>query len=348
AGFGGKFEPLELAVTFDKDWSYGLSNPHAVARSKSITNAQGQTQGTCVHLGNCDIGCDVAARNTLDLNYLAVAEQKHAEIRELHLVNAIGPQDGGYRVSYNRITPNGLTAGSATAKIVIVAAGSLGSTELLLRCREQQTLPALSARLGLGWSSNGDFLTPAIHPFRRVDPTHGPTITAAINLLDHGVDGQDVFVEDGGFPNLVEGVLRRSAANRSVRARRRRKPEAAADGEPADRSRDAVVRAGARRRRRPAVPEQREARSRVGHREVPADGGCGRARASTAGTADAGHGADAVDVDRVAGSHHAASARRVQHGHDRRPPRRRPQGGRVLPQESIRRPRRARPEARRP
>ena len=30
--------------------------------------------------------------------------------------------------------------------------------------------------LGVGWSSNDDFLTPAIHPFRTVDPTHGPTI----------------------------------------------------------------------------------------------------------------------------------------------------------------------------
>jgi cholesterol oxidase len=213
AGFGDKFEPLELAVTFDNDWNYGLPNPHAVARSKTATNAQGQKQGTCVHLGNCDIGCDVAARNTLDLNYLAVAEQKHAEIRELHLVGGIAPHDAGYRVSYNRIASTGLVAGSATARLVIVAAGSLGSTELLLRCREGQTLPAISARLGLGWSSNGDFLTPAIHPFRKVDPSHGPTITAAINLLDHGADGQDVFIEDGGFPDIVDGVLRRSAAN---------------------------------------------------------------------------------------------------------------------------------------
>ena len=45
-------------------------------------------------------------------------------------------------------------------------------------------LPNLSPRLGLGWSSNGDFLTPAIHPFRDVEPTRGPTITAAIDLLD--------------------------------------------------------------------------------------------------------------------------------------------------------------------
>jgi cholesterol oxidase len=214
AGFGDKFEPLELAVSFDEDWNYDLPNPHAVARSKTFTNAQGVKQGTCVHLGNCDIGCDVAARNTLDLNYLALAEKHDAEIRPLHLVDAIAPDAAGYRVSYHRIEAGALVPGSATARLVIVAAGSLGSTELLLRCRDQHaTLPAIGARLGIGWSSNGDFLTPAFHPFRRVDPTHGPTITAAINLLDHGADGQDVFVEDGGFPDVLEAFMRRATAS---------------------------------------------------------------------------------------------------------------------------------------
>lgn len=214
AGFADKFEPLELAVSFDDDWNYGLSDPHAVARSKTFVNAQGVTQGTCVHLGYCDIGCDVAARNTLDLNYLPLAETHGAEIRPLHLVTAIAPDPGGYRVSYNRIDAGALVPGSATGRLVIVAAGSLGSTELLLRCRDQHaTLPGVSARLGMGWSSNGDFLTPAIHPFRQVNPSVGPIITAAINLLDHGTDGQDVFIEDGGFPNVMEAFVRRMVAS---------------------------------------------------------------------------------------------------------------------------------------
>ena len=212
AGFADKFQPLELAVRFDENWNYQLTDPHDVARSVMTDNGHGKMQGTCVHLGNCDIGCDVNARNTLDLNYLADAEKSGAEIRPLHLVTGIEPHDGGYRVSFNRIDTGTLVPGSATARLVIVAAGSLGSTELLLRCHGRQTLPGLSPRLGMGWSSNGDFLTPAIHPFRRVDPTHGPTITAAIDLLDHGADGQDVFIEDGGFPDLIQNLLHRQAA----------------------------------------------------------------------------------------------------------------------------------------
>ena len=74
-----------------------------VRHSKRFTNAQGVEQGTCVHLGNCDIGCEVDARNTLDRNYLALAESKGAEVRPLHLVTNIEPAGGGYKVSYDRI-----------------------------------------------------------------------------------------------------------------------------------------------------------------------------------------------------------------------------------------------------
>jgi len=213
-GYSDRFRMLDLAVSFDPDFSYDQSNPHSAARSKKFVNAQGVEQGTCVHLGNCDIGCDVNARNTLDLNYLAVAEKKGADVRPLHQVTAIAPEPGGgYRVSYNRIEAPNLVPGSSTGRLVIVAAGSIGSTELLLRCRDQhKTLTTLSARLGMGWSSNGDFLTPAIHPFRSVEPSRGPTITCAIDLLDHAADGRDVFIEDGGLPDLLQDTLRRWTA----------------------------------------------------------------------------------------------------------------------------------------
>src|SRR5690606_3385077 len=60
-----------------------------------------------------------------------------------------------------------------------------------------------SQRLGHGWSSNGDFLTPAIYRNRRISPTRGPTITAAIDFLDGSLDGDRIFIEDGGFPDVM-------------------------------------------------------------------------------------------------------------------------------------------------
>jgi cholesterol oxidase len=212
-GWGQRFMPLDLAVTFDPEWHYDLPDPHAHSRSRPFVNPQQQPQGTCVHLGECDIGCPVKARNTLDVTYLPLAEQHGAVVLPLHIVRSIGEVAGGYRVSFDRIVDGTLQPGSQTARIVVIAAGSLGSTELLLRCRAQGTLPNVSARVGKGWSSNGDFLTPAIHPFRAVEPTRGPTITAAINLLDGAVNGQRIFIEDGGFPDLAKGAMGRATAH---------------------------------------------------------------------------------------------------------------------------------------
>src|SRR6185295_4043427 len=93
--------------------------------------------------------------------------------------------------------------------VVILSAGSLGSTEILLRSRAEGSLPDLSDTIGRGWSSNGDFLTPAFHFLRDVRPTRGPTITAAIDLLDGEYQGKAIFVEDGGIPDIGRAFLER-------------------------------------------------------------------------------------------------------------------------------------------
>lgn len=222
AGYSFRFEKLDLAISFDPDWRYTLPDPHGTPHSKQHVNPHGVEQGTCVHLGHCDIGCDVNARNTLDLNYIAVAEQQHADVRPFHLVRRVAPVTGGYAVHFDRIQPGALVPGSVTAGLVVVSAGSLGSTEILLRSKANGDLPNLSNRLGHGWSSNGDFLTPALHFFRPepVRPTRGPTITAAINLLDGEYLGQGIFIEDGGFPDLLrsylEDLTQQPQANRLV------------------------------------------------------------------------------------------------------------------------------------
>jgi cholesterol oxidase len=194
-GFGNRFKQLELAVSFDPDFNLNQPNPFNVINSKRFVNPQGVEQGTCVHLGNCDIGCDADAKNTLDRNYLPWAEKHGAQIRELHVVTNIQPLNGGYTVSYNQLANGNVAPGAVTGRIVIVAAGSLGSTELLLRCREQhKTLPNISPFLGTNWSSNGDFLTPAFYGTRDISPSHGPTITCAIDVLDRCEDGQSYWI----------------------------------------------------------------------------------------------------------------------------------------------------------
>jgi cholesterol oxidase len=209
------FSKTPLAVSFSPDWSYDLADPFDRRHSRTFTNAHGQQQGTCIHLGNCDIGCDVRAKNTLDLNYLARAEQLGAEVRPLHLVRRIEPQANGYRVVFDRIEKGRLARGDDTAAHVFVAAGSLGSTELLLRCRdEQRTRPALSRTLGQNWSANANVLSMATYADAgRVQQTLGPTISGIVDFMDKRANGQQFVVEDDGFPNVLLNALRACVDN---------------------------------------------------------------------------------------------------------------------------------------
>ena len=204
-GVSDRFLSLPLAVSFDPEWTYELPDPLDPRHSKTFVNPQGQRQGTCIHLGNCDIGCDVQAKNTLDLNYIPAAEQRGDEVRPLHLVRSIHPERSGYRVVFDRIENGRLIRCEERGERVVVAAGSLGSTELLLRCRDEyRTLPRLSRSLGHNWSANANVFTPDF--YRNADVVRqsiGPTISAGLEFLDGSVGGQRFLVEDDGFPNLL-------------------------------------------------------------------------------------------------------------------------------------------------
>lgn len=208
-GYESRFERVPLAVSFDPNFSYALPDPINARHAVPFTNSHGMPQRTCVHLGNCNIGCDVGAKNTLDLNYLAAAERRGAEIRPLHLVRAIEPRGTKYQVRWDRIVNGALVAGVTTADRVVVSAGSLGSTELLLRCRDElKTLPNVSRQLGLRWSANANFTTTAIYPEHvTVNQGIGPHISSGLSFMDGLFDGGRFYVEDDGFPNFWLNAL---------------------------------------------------------------------------------------------------------------------------------------------
>lgn len=184
------------------------------------TGPDGQLDGVgresaCTYCGNCLFGCNDGAKRSLDRNYLAMAEAAGADIRPLHHVDAIVAQpDDTYEVRYRVLpaTPADGPAqhGSLRAREVVVSAGSLGSTELLLRCRDELgVLPRLGPALGTRFSTNGEMLfayardVPAL-----VSPGIGPPITARVTARD----GDDlVTVEDLGVPDsllwFLEGAV---------------------------------------------------------------------------------------------------------------------------------------------
>jgi cholesterol oxidase len=158
-------------------------------------------QSPCRNCGECDIGCRYNAKNTLDLNYLALAEQRHgALVRPLAEVFAIVPEAGGYRVHYRDRTT--FATDSVAAAQVVIAAGTINTVELLLRCRDEfGVLPNLSPALGQHFSGNGDFLCAVLNTPQSLNPWHGPVITTALRSRD---DDHHFYLQEGGFsPELA-------------------------------------------------------------------------------------------------------------------------------------------------
>ncbi len=175
-----------------------------------LVNAQGVKQTACVMCGECDIGCNYHAKNTLDLNYLARATNYGASIHTHAEVRAIRPAaDGGYRVVY--CDPRDRSRSEEIeARYVVVSAGSLGSTKLLLRMRHAGELPRLSGSLGTQWCGNGDLLGFSFRSEEPIYPSTGPVITGAIRFYHARYpDGfpHGLFVEDAGIPNLMAWYL---------------------------------------------------------------------------------------------------------------------------------------------
>ena len=167
----------------------------------------GEHQAPCTYCGNCLFGCQIRAKNTLDLNYLALAERRHgAEVFPLHQVDTIRRlPDGRYEVDYRRLDPDPAApavAGRVVGTRVVLAAGSLGSTRLLLVCRDRAaTLPTLSPAVGTRFSVNGEvLLAMAKDSDRPVNPGLGPPITARTTVT---VGRHIVTVEDLGVPDSL-------------------------------------------------------------------------------------------------------------------------------------------------
>lgn len=136
---------------------------------------QGIDFDACTRCGLCLSGCDVGAKNSLDRNYLAQAEAAGARIRPRSKAVRIVPLTGadgrleGYRVHLVDPLVSGRkrqeSASTITAKEVVLAAGVLGTVELLLACRDRWgTLPDLSPAVGQGLLTNSESLVAVTQP----------------------------------------------------------------------------------------------------------------------------------------------------------------------------------------
>ncbi|MFQ5628873.1 MAG: GMC family oxidoreductase [bacterium] len=191
-------------------------------------NNQGVIQSSCTKCGECDIGCNIHAKNTLDLNYIARAENqerlgntgKAATIKTHALVYDIEPlTKGGFIVRYRNPQKNEQETGEISAEKVILSAGSYGSTGLLLKLQAKGRLPNISSQLGRQWAGNGDLEGTILDIPKEVYPTLGPVITTALKYrfkpypdgFPHGL-----YIQEGGFPSLIAWYLTGKAPSPSA------------------------------------------------------------------------------------------------------------------------------------
>lgn len=217
-GAGLQWRPAPLAISF---------SPPGQSIGLPVGNAQDNLytahRSTCLLCGQCDVGCNYGSKNTTDLTYLsAAAKHPGTRIETLHEVRRIRPLRGGrdgFEVLARRHHPpdplwnrNGQPVlpdvVTFRARTVVVSAGSLGSTYLLLRNRPR--LPDLSPTLGSRFSGNGDYLGFVSAPRTRVfDASQAPVITGYLAAPDRqagpatGADARYI-VEDGGYPVLAD------------------------------------------------------------------------------------------------------------------------------------------------
>ncbi|MEV4351650.1 GMC family oxidoreductase [Actinoplanes sp. NPDC049596] len=217
---GLSWDKPPLAVAF-------AGGPGAAVPTPYYGNLHGRPRRACRLCGECDIGCNDGAKNSLDHTYLSAAQYHGADLRTRSEVRTFRPlAGGGYEVTYVHHDPAAEGHRTATRRLpprkitcdrLILAAGTFGTSFLLLRNRA--AFPGISTALGTRFSGNGDllaFLMGARDPkardgHRRIEGSRGPVITSAIRVPDEhdgdGATGRGFYIEDAGYPVFAEWLV---------------------------------------------------------------------------------------------------------------------------------------------
>jgi cholesterol oxidase len=158
----------------------------------------------CERQGRCIFGCLPGAKETLDKALFACVSEPASGVTLWPLAEAgrIKRIDGGFEITF-RDHRHGGEEKKITARTVFLAAGVLGTTELLLRSQDEEDIQ-LSDRLGHGFSTNGDFGAFIVDTAKPVSSARGPINTCEVRAK---IDGTHFTLEDTGIPSLVAPVV---------------------------------------------------------------------------------------------------------------------------------------------
>lgn len=161
----------------------------------------GYVQPACNLCGNCVTGCNTGAKNTTQMNYIADAWASGARIFTEVQVTRVKTLPGEYLVFYK---PTGDTESPerfVRAGRVVLAAGALGSTEILLRSRSGVRL---SSAIGRGYSGNGDSLGMGVGLDRRTATFGNPSY---LDKAQHWNHAPGPCIASGATFTMRKGVV---------------------------------------------------------------------------------------------------------------------------------------------
>jgi cholesterol oxidase len=175
-GCGDKFKPSNVGVYFGES---GVTVPDPYFQG------EGPERTGCIYCGACMTGCAHGAKNTLDKNYLFLAEKRGVSVMPETEVMAVRPrEEGGYLLEASQSLGWFRSRGHLlTADQVIFSGGVLGTVDLLLKMKaERGGLPRLSQRLGCDIRTNSESLIGVITPDKNIDFTEGIAISSIVHI----------------------------------------------------------------------------------------------------------------------------------------------------------------------
>lgn len=175
-GRGHTFHKAKVAVFFGEP---GKTVPDP------YFGGEGPERTGCIKCGGCMVGCRHGAKNSLDQNYLYFAEKKGAVVHPESRVMDVRPlEGGGYELTVARSTGVLHPKRTIRARGVVVSAGSYGSVELLMKCKERGSLAKLSPQLGRYLRTNSEALLAIRSEKDDVDYSKGIAITSGVFVDD--------------------------------------------------------------------------------------------------------------------------------------------------------------------
>jgi len=202
AGVGETFYRTKVAVFEPAEGEEG-----GRAAPDPFFGGEGPERATCIACGGCMMGCRYRAKNTLDQNYLYLAE-KHgarvfAETRVVDVLPLNGKLDGSDGFAVDTVKSTAWLRRSPrrfTCRAVVFAASALGTMDLLFRLKEKGSLPAVSDRLGHGVRTNAESLIGVRIPGSRENLAKGVAIGSGMYL------DQDTHIEAVRYPEGSDAI----------------------------------------------------------------------------------------------------------------------------------------------